>query len=871
MFVALAGQQANPPFSIRLIPFIFSVWQAYVLELGPGYLRIFLNDSPLLSGGSPVQLNPPYQSPEIQSVHYSQSADTLFLACGRGAPAGTGYPLATLTRDGSVGTTWHYQTFAFRDGPYLSINPSPTTFLQPIAGLLQMGITGSANNGSGFVRLTVDTTATMPAGASPVRVDGAIYTGTGQSKASTDVNGEWIGTLVDGTHIDLLGVPYQGIALSAAGSLYAVPSGTLTLKASDTVGINNGLGFQLSDVGRHLRLQTNDGFDTAWIWGTIATVTNPTQVDLTMGGKSATADAVPRGKGSSAAFYMGAFGASPTLGYPYLVGFWGQRLVLFGTQGQPNAVWLSYVGAFDTFGRELADGTVTPACGLYWVIDTTSSNGQINAARWMHSAGSSEHLQLGLGTAGGEAVLTEATQGQPLSATNVQVYQETAYGAPLDVNVLRIGKAILFCDLSARKIREWSWYWQVAGYLGPDKTAESEHITRGPPGTPPLAQGIRVMAYQQSPYQVVWATRNDGGLFSVTYDHDQEIWAPAQHQLGGQYFGATPFVESVCTIPSPDGTYDELWLLVIRSVGGAQTRTIEVMTRYFDGTAQDLAWFSDCAMATTLIYPATTIDAIAGLTPVPTLTGTAVQTSVPMWTGTGTINTLDPVFAGDNSDLGKVIKVNGGRAVIVEPLSTQGAWIKVVQPLLGLAPAPPGQWTCTPQHTNLYGISWAPGEVFRVQGDGADFGPHTVHADGSIALKYRASFVVAGWPYSPVLVSEPFESQKAALAASRGKAKRLDHLYLRFHETIGCTYGRRQTDPKTAVITDLVETLDFRLPETAWLNQAPPLFSGIRRLAGRGGYDLEGQVIVAQDAPLPLTVLSINASVDVGDVPPNAQ
>jgi hypothetical protein len=325
-----------------------------------------------------------------------------------------------------------------------------------------------------------------------------------------------------------------------------------------------------------------------------------------------TAAGVIQGANASAEFSLGAFSA--TLGYPYAAGLWQERLTFEGNNSQPNAVWGSATGAFTTFGTTNPDGTVAASNGFAFVI----ADDQVNPIRAVSAAGSAQAMQLGIFTGGGEYILQAATTAQALSSTNVQVYRETAYGSAPNVQPLRIGKSVIFADRPGRKLREWSFYWQVNGYLGPDKTQESEHITRGPNGSPPPSWGVRWLAYQQSPYQVIWAGRNDGGLISFTYDRDQQIWAPARHQLGGQYYGGAPIVESGCVIPSPDNSYDELWLVVLRTINGVPTRFVEVMKSYFDGLPLYQACFLDCALDSPRTQPSATLTP-SGLTAQPTL------------------------------------------------------------------------------------------------------------------------------------------------------------------------------------------------------------------------------------------------------------
>jgi hypothetical protein len=117
-------------------------------------------------------------------------------------------------------------------------------------------------------------------------------------------------------------------------------------------------------------------------------------------------------------------------------------------------------------------------------------------------------------TDGGEHVLQAATSAQALTPTSVQVYRETSFGSAANVEPLRIGKAVLFTDRPGLKIREFSFYWQSNGYLAPDMLQFNEHMTKAPAGLPASQSGIKWWAYQQAPYQVIWAGLNNGKLIS---------------------------------------------------------------------------------------------------------------------------------------------------------------------------------------------------------------------------------------------------------------------------------------------------------------------------------------------------------------------
>lgn len=115
MYVAAA---ANSALKIRLIPFEFSVTQAYVLELGNNYMRFYLNDGQLQSGGSPYQIATPWGTADLFAIKFCQSADVLYMVHPN-------YPPYKLIRLGA--TNWTLTQVVFIDGPYLDQNTTATT------------------------------------------------------------------------------------------------------------------------------------------------------------------------------------------------------------------------------------------------------------------------------------------------------------------------------------------------------------------------------------------------------------------------------------------------------------------------------------------------------------------------------------------------------------------------------------------------------------------------------------------------------------------------------------------------------------------------------------------------------------------------
>jgi hypothetical protein len=102
----------------RLIPFEFSTIQAYILEFGNNYIRIFKDEGILTSGGSPVEVVTTYTEAQLFDIYFTQSADILYIV----HPS---HPPRKLSRTGA--TTWTLTDITFLDGPYLSVNKTATT------------------------------------------------------------------------------------------------------------------------------------------------------------------------------------------------------------------------------------------------------------------------------------------------------------------------------------------------------------------------------------------------------------------------------------------------------------------------------------------------------------------------------------------------------------------------------------------------------------------------------------------------------------------------------------------------------------------------------------------------------------------------
>jgi hypothetical protein len=130
----------------------------------------------------------------------------------------------------------------------------------------------------------------------------------------------------------------------------------------------------------------------------------------------------------------------------------------------------------------------------------------------------------------------------------------------------------------------------------------SEHITDG---------GMEELSYQQSPMSILWMVRSDGQLIGFTFDKRAGSIAWHRHVLGGAFSGGDAVVESVASIPHPTDDYDELWMIVKRTINSATVRYIEVLTKIVDDPSADPEdyWQLDSGKATAI----SATDTITGL------------------------------------------------------------------------------------------------------------------------------------------------------------------------------------------------------------------------------------------------------------------
>tara|TARA_B100000989_G_scaffold295841_1_gene277720 strand:- start:1139 stop:2890 length:1752 start_codon:yes stop_codon:yes gene_type:complete len=236
---------------------------------------------------------------------------------------------------------------------------------------------------------------------------------------------------------------------------------------------------------------------------------------------------------------------------PKCVSFFEQRLVFAGTTNNPQTLFFSKSGDYENFTTGTADADA--------MIYTIASN-QVNAIESIKAT-----RTLIVMTTGGEFTVSSGATDNPITPTNLNIRKQSNYGSA-GVDALSIGNATIFLQRAKRKIRELAYNFDSDGYLAPDLTILSEHIS---------SSGIIQMDYQQEPFSIVWCVRTDGSLVGMTYNRLQDVVAWHSHDFGG----TNAKCKSVAVIDI-DTSEDQVYVIVERTINGSTKKYVEYLTPY---------------------------------------------------------------------------------------------------------------------------------------------------------------------------------------------------------------------------------------------------------------------------------------------------
>ena len=657
---AFAGTVKTPANKTSLIPFKVGENVAYQIEFGDKYLRFYKNHELILQNDSPYEIETDYAIEDlydakgILQIDYQQSADVLYLVHDK-------YHPKKLSRYGD--TNWVLSDLDLKGGPWQTMNTNANKVIQASGTTGNITLT-SVGNIAGSVSSTQYDVATNYITVSAINIsqggDGFLNYGRYLNLSNTIPGGQYIGPFVGDVreYANYINTLYPDLNLQVNYERYGTGSRdyrfqfVLTGRAASAIGAsltltkfndynNSVVGsetltipstgtfeplFTEDMVGQYIRL--HDTSNTA-IWYAGMTVTSGMIVksdgNYYSAGSAGTA-------GSIKPTHTEGTESDGTINWTYLHSGYGiakitevidastanatvintlpGKVATVGTSkwelslfGQDD-IWPAAVCFFKdrlTFGLNAKSGPqVCFSCSGDYENFSDMTGGEVlannaitlpilldlNKIQWLCAQDN-----LFVGTEGGIVAVKAMTSSEVFGPDNI-TYDNISSVGTCKIKPIRIGDDILYLGRLAKDIYAIQYNWESDSYE-PDEISLMAYDL--------LEAGIKAWALQYEPNRIIWAVRQDGKLLGLTYNKKQSVRGFHWHETDGEF-------ESVSCIPAPDGTADEVYAIVKRTINNAATRYVEYLKNGLPlnipgnlTKAQMLTylikncWFLDCA------------------------------------------------------------------------------------------------------------------------------------------------------------------------------------------------------------------------------------------------------------------------------------
>ena len=278
-----------------------------------------------------------------------------------------------------------------------------------------------------------------------------------------------------------------------------------------------------------------------------------------------------------------------TNGYPRAITFHEDRLWFAATATDPQSLWASVLGDYENHRVYPTDISSL----LFTLADD-----EVNVIAWLKGGRS-----MVIGTQGGAFIGSGADPDKPISPSNtLQAPKHSDEAAESGVRPVSVGASLLFASRTGRGLIETTYDFGADAYATQDLSLLADHLV--------AAGGIVRMAWQRRPDRVLWVITGDGKLLGISYDRQQDVVGWHAHPVGGSFSSGDAVVDSLAVIPHPDGDQDQLWVVVKRTINSSTKRYIEVLEKPFSASAAiEDAFFVDSG----LTYDSSSTVTITGL------------------------------------------------------------------------------------------------------------------------------------------------------------------------------------------------------------------------------------------------------------------
>lgn len=592
-----------------LFPFVYSVEQTYVLAFydpapsnsSPHFaaLRVYKEGAPVLTPASVIaSAVTPYRPGDLARLNFAQSADTLFIT----HPS---YPPQRLVRrDHHI---WEFSAIDF----YPEISAPTGLQAVPASFIVEDAISPGQNAVSSVAKYKVSAVNARAVESVPSAVASAnVYTpwtsGAKVTLTWTPVTGAaryevykntrgyyaWLGSAEGATFTDnnIEGDP--GTGPKENRDPFNPPAIPASVSISDGTAGPDVLQVRVSSLNSagaesvaSVAVEDTKTKATAQVTFTKRTGAVAYMIYFRYVGEDTWSVFRVQASSSGATMTVGLASATPEDGrpldapnsYPGVVGIYQQRLVFCRSNLEPQTIWMSEPGAFNSMAvaTPLRDDSA---------ITVTLDSRQMNEIR--HIVPLRDVI---LFTSGAEFQMSAGRNADAVTPTAISFQLQSYWGAN-ELPPIVSGSNIVFIENSGRVVRDLQYRLDSDGYAGDDVSILAEHL---------LDSQIVDWAFQQAPWSTVWICLENGRLLTFTYMREQEIWAWSEHESSGGKFLSVSVVR--------EGPEDNAYFIVQR--GGRYFVEYQRRRRYGDDLG--LSFFVDCGLS--YDDPAHPISHVTGL------------------------------------------------------------------------------------------------------------------------------------------------------------------------------------------------------------------------------------------------------------------
>lgn len=505
--------------------------------------------------------------------------------------------------------------------------------------------------------------------------------------------------------------------------------------------------------------------------------------------------------------------------HPSAITYYQQRLCLANTDNDVEQVFASRIGNYYNFSNS---NPIQNDDAILFKI----SGRRVNEVHHLLDLGA-----LIVFTESGEYTC-QGDAGGNLSPTAINIRQSSYNGSNSRLSPIVIGNSAVYMQARGNNVRDINYQYESSNYTGNELSIYSSHLFDD--------YTFLDWTYQQIPHSNLWLVRDDGVLLGLTYVKEQEMLAWHKHDFHNG------LIENICSIP--DGTEDAVYMVLERSINGKTVKYIEKFSSRKIIDVKDVA-IMDCHIAYDGRNTTATTMTLSGSgwTYTDTLTLTA---SSSFFVSTDVGNQIHLTDADGNVIRFTIDAYSSGTVVTGRPHKTVPAtlqatattnWSRAVDQITGL-------WHLEGEEVSIYA------DAFVVASTNNPSYDQVVINNGSITLSEPYSVVYVGLPICSDLQTLDIDQSDATMV---DRKKLISKVTAYVQDSRGLWAGTEEPDETVSFIDGLTE---LKIRETESYEEPVTLTTDSVDIITEATWNKNGRVFIRQVDPVPVTILSITPS-----------